>query len=124
MVLGLADGVGVERLAQHVEDVAEHGVAHRHLQAVPEVADLGAPGQAVGGLEADAADPAVADLLGHLGGDHVLVVLELDVDLDGHVDLGQGVGWELHVDDRAGDGHHPSGGQVSRSWWARGRWWS
>ena len=29
----LADGVGVERLAEHVEHVAEHGVAHRHRDA-------------------------------------------------------------------------------------------
>ena len=113
MVLDLADGVGVERLAQHVEHVAEHGVAHRHLQAVAQVADLGAPGQSVGGLEADAADPAVADLLGHLGHDELLVALEGHVHLDGAVDLGQGVGRELDVDDRSGDGHHPPGGRLS-----------
>ena len=69
MVLDLADVVGVEGLAQHVEHVAEHGVADRHPQAVAEVAHLGAPGEAVGRLQADAADPAVADLLGDLGGD-------------------------------------------------------
>ena len=124
VVLGLADGVGVERLAEHVEDVPEHGVAHRHPEAVAEVAHLGAPGQAVGGLQADAAHPAVADLLGHLGHDELLLALELDVDLDGAVDLGQGVGRELDVDDRAGDGHHPSGGQGLGLWWVGGRWWS
>ena len=32
------DGVGVEGLAQHVEDVAEHGVADRHRDAAAEVA--------------------------------------------------------------------------------------
>ncbi len=112
VVLGLADGVGVEGLAQHVEHVAQHGVAHRHLQAAAQVAHLGAPGQAVGGLEADAADPAVTDLLGHLGHDQLLHALEGHVHLDGAVDLGQGVGRELDVDDRSGDGHHPPRGEA------------
>src|ERR1019366_4014395 len=111
VVLRLPDRVGVERLAQHVEHVAEHGVTDGHLQATPEVAHHCTAGQAVGGLQADAADPAVTDLLGHLGRDDVLVALELAVHLDGAVDLRQGVGRELHVDDRSGDGHHPAGGQ-------------
>ena len=111
-VLGLADGVGVERLAEHVEDVAEHGVAHRDLQAVAQVADHSAPGEAVGWLEADAPHPAVADLLGDLGGDHDRVVPSSWTSTStARVDLGQGVRGELHVDDGAGDGDHPPGGQ-------------
>ena len=70
VVVRLADGVGVERLAEHVEDVAEHGVADRHRDPPAEVAHGGAADQAVGLLHADAADPPLADLLGHLGGDH------------------------------------------------------
>ena len=68
-ILDGADVVGVERLAENVEDVAEDGVADGHRQSPSEVAHRRAPAQAVGGLEADAADPALADLLGHLGGD-------------------------------------------------------
>ena len=66
----------VERLADHVEDVAEHAVAHRHGDAEAGVAHRGAAGQAVGRLEADGPDPAVADLLGDLGPD--LDVLAVD----------------------------------------------
>ena len=124
VVLDLADVVGVERLAQHVEHVAQHGVAHRHLQAVAQVAHLGATGQAVGGLQADAAHTAVADLLGHLGRDGLGVALEHDVDLDGAVDLGEGVGRELHVDDGPGDGHDAARRRGCRARWAGGRWWS
>ena len=111
-VLDRADVVGVERLAEHVEDVAEGGVADGHGQAATQVAHRRAPVQAVGGLEADAADPALADLLGHLGGDGDLGALELEVHLDGHVDLGQRVRRELDVDDRPGDGDHPPLGAV------------
>ena len=68
-VLDGADVVGVEGLAEHVEDVAERGVSHRDRQTPTQVPHGRAPVQAVGGLEADAADPALADLLGHLGGD-------------------------------------------------------
>ena len=71
VVVELADGVGVERLAEHVEDVAEHGVADRDRDAAAEVAHGGAAHEAVGLLHADAAHPAVADLLGHLGRDGV-----------------------------------------------------
>jgi len=82
------DVVGVERLAQHVNTWAQHG---RHpgtckpwprLRTSPTV-------QAVGRLQADAAHTAVADLLGHLGGDGLGDTLEYDVHLDGTVDLGR-----------------------------------
>ena len=53
-----ADGVGVERLAEHVEDVAEHGVADRHLNTVAEVAHGRPAHEAIGLLHADAAHPA------------------------------------------------------------------
>ncbi len=111
VVLDLADRVGVERLAEDVEDVAEHRVAHRHPEPPSEIAHLGAAGEAVGRPQADTAHPAVADLLGGLGGDDLALAFEHDVDFDRAVDLGQGVGRELHVDDRPGDGHHPAGGQ-------------
>jgi len=56
-------------------------------------------------LHADAAHPAVTDLLGHLGRHHEGRAVQVDAELDGVVDLGQGVGRKLHVDDRPGDGH-------------------
>ena len=73
----------------------------------PGVAHRRPAGEPVGRLQADAAHPALADLLGHLGRDGSLPV-ELDLHLDGRVDLGQGVGRELDVDDRAGDGDDPA----------------
>src|SRR6185436_17229253 len=72
------------------------------------VLDRCATAQPVGRLQADGPDAAVADLLGDLGP-------HLDgraVDLDGHrqagVDLREGVGRELDVDHRAGDGDDPA----------------
>ena len=85
--------------------MAEDGVAHGHRDAPAEVAYRRAAHQAVGLLHADAAHPAVADLLGHLGRHHERGPVQLDAELDGVVDLGQGGGWELHVDHRPGDGH-------------------
>ena len=118
-VLDGADVVGVERLADHVEDVAEGGVADGHGQAPAEVAHRRAPVQAVGRLQADAADPALADLLGDLGGDGDLGALELEVHLDGHVDLGQACGGNsTSTTGPAMATTRPSG----RS--ARCRWWS
>ena len=93
----------VERLADHVEHVAEHAVADRHRDAVAEVAHDRAALQAVGRLQADGPHAAVADLLRDLGGDGDRLALELDVHLEREVDLGQRVGRELDVDDRAGD---------------------
>ena len=93
----------VERLADHVEHVTEHAVAHRHRDAVAEVAHHRAAAEPVGGLEADGPHAAVADLLRDLGGDRDLGAFELGVHLDGHVDLGQAVGRELDVDDGSGD---------------------
>ena len=95
--------VDVERLADHVEHVAEHAVADRHGDAVAGVAHDRAALEAVGRLQADGAHAAVADLLRDLGGDGDRLALELGVHLDREVDLGQRVGRELDVDDRAGD---------------------
>ena len=115
-LLDPVDLVGVERLAQHVEDVAEHRVADRDRDAATEVADRRAAHQPVRLLHADAADAPVADLLRHLGRHGVRGAVELDVELDLEVDLGQGVRWELDVDHRPRDGddtpflEHPSRG--------------
>ena len=103
---------------EHVEDVAQGGVSHRHGQTATEVAYRGAPVQPVGRLEAHAAHAALADLLGHLGGDGDLGPFEVEVHLDGHVDLGQRVGREFDVDDGPGDGD-----DAARRGGGRCRWW-
>ncbi len=97
-------GGDVERLADDVEHVAEHAVAHRHRDAAPGVAHERAALEAVGRLHADDPHAAVTDLLRDLGDDRDRDAFELGVHLDGEVDLGQRVGRELDVDDRAGDG--------------------
>ena len=108
VVVDAVDLVRIERLAQHVEDVTEHGIAHRDGDAAAQVADRGATHEPVGLLHADAAHAAVADLLRHLGRDLRFRAVQLNGELDGVVDLGQGVRRELHVDDRAGDGDDPA----------------
>ena len=98
----------VERLADHVPHVAERAVAHRHLDAVAGVAHDRAALQTVGRLQADDAHPAFTDLLRDLGRDGDRLALELDVHLERLVDLGQRVGRELGVDDRAVDRDDPT----------------
>ena len=72
----------VERLADHVQHVAERAVADRHRDAVADVAHDRAALQAVGRLQADGAHAAFADLLRDLGGDGDRLALELDVHLE------------------------------------------
>ena len=123
--LGLGD---VERLAEHVEHVAEHAVADRHRDAAAGVAHERAALETVGRAHADDADPAVADLLGDLGGDRDRLAVELDVELERGVDLGQRVGRELDVDHRSGDRDDASllegglGCPRSSSWLSSWRW--
>ena len=67
---------------------------------------------------------AVADLLGDLGVTVDRLAVELDVDLERVVDLGQRVGRELDVDDRADDATTRSevsvGGGLGRCFSTRG----
>ena len=107
-ILGLVDVVGVERPAGHVEDVAEDGRTDGHGDATAGVADDRAPAQPVGGLQADAAHPTLADLLGHLRDDRGRRAFELDVKFHRVVDLGQGPGRELDVDHGTADGDDPA----------------
>ncbi len=102
------DFLHVEWLTEHIEHVTEHGVADRHGDASPSVADCGAAEQTVGWLHAHAAHPAFADLLGDLSGDGQRLAVELDIHLHGAVDLRQCVGWELGVDHRSGDSDDPT----------------
>ena len=74
----------------------------------PVLRTVGAAGEAVGRLQADAAHPALADLLGDLGGDEDLLAVDHELDLDGGVDLRQRVRRELDVDDGPGDRDDPA----------------
>ena len=58
--------LGIDELGEGVEDVAQRGVADRHRDRAAGVGHLGTADQAVGGLQRDGADHAVADVLGHL----------------------------------------------------------
>ncbi len=101
--VGELGGVVVEHVAPHVPHVAERAWAHRHLQAVAEVAHRGAPGEAVGGLHAHCSHAAVAELLGDLGQHDDGLSVDLHGELEGGVELGKRTAWELDVDHRTGD---------------------
>ena len=63
----LTDVVGVERLADHVEDMAEHVVADGNGDAATGVAHDRAALETVGRLHTDAANATLTDLLGDFG---------------------------------------------------------
>jgi hypothetical protein len=82
----------VDRVAEHVHDAADRGLAHRHHDRVTGVGHQHAAAQAVGRTERDGAHDAVAELLLHLerqrGAFHLqrvvdpghLVAREFDID--------------------------------------------
>jgi len=108
----------VEHVAGRVEDVAEGHVADGHADRGARVAHGRAADQAVGRLQRDGPDDAVADVLGDLEREHGGVLADGHLDLELVVDLGHGVDGELHVDDRADDtgdaARARSGGLVNR----------
>ena len=99
----LAHLAWIEPLADHVEDVTEHGIADGNGDTATGVDHRRSASEPVGRLQADAARPALADLLGDLRGDENLVAVDDEPYLNGCVDLGQRVWRELDVDDRACD---------------------
>ena len=101
-------GIDIERLADHVPHVTKGDVADRNLNAVAGVLHWRTAGQAVGGLERNGPNPALTDLLGHLGHDLGGHTVELDLEGDGVVDLRQCVHGELDVDHRTCDGNNPA----------------
>ena len=68
----------VERLAEQVKDAAKAGVADGDGDGAAGVDGLHTAGQSVGRAHGDAANHAAADLLFHLGGDRLAVVLQRD----------------------------------------------
>ncbi len=101
-------GVRVERLADHVVDVAEDALAHRHADRRPRVLHRRAADEAVGGLQGDRADDRVADVLRDLARDRGRLGLQREVDRERRVDLGQLRRRELHVHHRADHPDHAS----------------
>ena len=101
----------VEGLAPDVPDVAEHLVADRHGDAATGVVHRGAANEAVGRLQAHRADATVTELLSHLGDDRDGLAVDVDVEGDRVVELGERTAGELDVDHRSGDGDDAAGGQ-------------
>jgi peptide chain release factor 1 len=96
-VFGIDRADFVHRVAEHVHDAAEGGVAHRHLDAFAGVAGHQAALQAVGGAQRDGAHHAVAQHLLHFQRDLGAVDLQCVIHLR-HL-----IARELDVDDRADD---------------------
>jgi len=90
----------VQALAQGVEDVTLDDVTDRDCHRPAGVGDVGATDQAVGGLNGDRAHHVVADVLRHFEGEPLGHALEVDVGLEGVVQLGHLIARELDVDDR------------------------
>ena len=101
--LDLLAGLGVEHLADDVEDLALGDVADGNRDRLAGVAHLLAADQAVGRLQRDGADEVVAEVLGDLEGDLGRLVADRDRRLERVVDVGDRVVRELDVDDGAGD---------------------
>ena len=69
MVLGLDGAAAVDGLAHQVEDAAERGLAHRHLDRSTGVDAVHAADHAVGVSQGDAADATAAEVLLHFAGE-------------------------------------------------------
>jgi hypothetical protein len=59
------DVVGVERFSEDVEHMAEDGITDGYGQSASHITHGGTPSKTVCRLQADTADPALADLLRH-----------------------------------------------------------
>ena len=100
----------LRRLAQHVEDVALGHVADGHRDRAAGVDHLRAAHEAVGRLQRDGADHAVADVLRDLEGEGPRLATERELALELVVDLGHRVDGVLDVDDGADHPRDPAGG--------------
>ena len=112
------DARDVERLAEHVEDVALGHVADRDGDGRAGVGHLGAAHQTVGRLHRDRADQVVAEVLGDLEGQRLGQLTEVDLDGQRVVQRGKRVAPELDVDDRADDPGDPPRLPVDRRRWS------
>ena len=123
----LGDGDGlirllVEDVTGHIEDVALGHVADRHGDRDAGVGDGGTTDQAVGGLQSDATDRGITEVLFDLEGDLGLLRLAFflgagvdDRYFQGVVDVGQMTHREFNVDNRALDAGDATVGRLGRS---------
>ena len=91
------DGLIVQRISHEVEDTAKAGLAHGNGDGRASVNGFGAADKAVGGAHGNAADDAVADLLGNLGHDRAIAVFERN----GVVQIGKLTVGEANIKDRS-----------------------
>ena len=103
VISNLLARLGVEDLADHVEDLALGDVADGNRDGLTGVAHLLTANHAVGRLEGDRADQVVTEVLCDLESDLDRLVAERDRGLQGVVDVRDRVVRELDVDDRARD---------------------
>ena len=101
--LDLLTGLGIEHLADDVEDLALRDIAHGHRDRLTRVAHLLAADETVGRLERDGADEVVTEVLRDLEGQRRGLLADRDVGLEGVVDARDSVVGKLDVDDGARD---------------------
>jgi hypothetical protein len=107
VLLGGEGRAVVDGDADHVEDAPQDLLAHRHLDGLAGVLHQRAAHQPVGGVHGDAADGALAQVLGHLDDQVVGAAVDGGVGHgQGREDLGEAAAPELDVDDRADDLDH------------------
>ena len=100
----------VEAVTQGVEHVPLDAVADGHRDRVAGVGHLDAANQAVCRLHGDGAHQVVAEVLRDLEGQRLGQLLVGDVGVQRVEQLRNGSARELHVDHRAGDADHATGG--------------
>jgi hypothetical protein len=99
-------GAVVDRLTEHVEDATERGRADRHRDRRAGVDDVHAAHDGVGARHGDRAHRVATDVLLHLDRDvDPRAVRRRAGDPQRVVDLGQVLGLELDVENRADDLH-------------------
>ena len=95
----------VDRLAKHIQQPAEGGLAHRNHDRRAGVHGLDPPPQTIGGGHGNAAHPVVAQVLLHLQHQPLAVV---GLQFQGVVDLRQLPLRELHIHHGADDLNDPA----------------
>ena len=91
------DGLIVQRISHEIENTAKAGLANGNGDGRACVDGFGAADKAVGGAHGNAADDAVADLLGNLGHDRAIAVFERN----GVVQIGKLTVGEANIKDRS-----------------------
>ena len=93
----------IDWIAQQIEDPSQSSLADRHRERRTRVEDFGAADHAVGRAEGHATHAAAAEVLLHFPGDLHPHALDLAIDFERVVNLGERVFRELGVECRADD---------------------